>query len=64
MCIWEGRGQSKQYLNEIQGKDVYGEQLNSHNWKQKYFRELNMFTRTWKEISTYQVKDCTLLVLE
>lgn len=33
MCIWEGRGQSKQYLNEIQGKDVRGEQLNSHNWK-------------------------------
>lgn len=64
MCILEGRGESEQHLNEIQGKDTYGEKLNSHHWKYKYFRDLNVFIGTWKDIATHQQKDHTLLVLE
>ena len=43
MCILEGRGESEQHLNEVQGKDTHREKLNSHRWKWKYFRNLNVY---------------------
>lgn len=47
-----GGGKSEQNLIEAQGKNAYGEKLNSLHWKQKYFRHLNVFVRTWKDIPT------------
>lgn len=58
-CILEGRVESEQHLNEVQ--DTYGEELNFHHWKYKYFRDFNVLIGTWKDPSTYQQKDHTLL---
>lgn len=47
-----GTGQNEQNLKEVQGKNTYGEKINSHHGKEKYFRDLHVFVRTWKDTPT------------